>query len=159
MSEIVKVCRVHGELTIEKCIGVKRYFCKECHRIGGKRFRENHKDYRKYARERGRRYAEKIKGTEKGKIRKEKVKIWMRMFRKKNKVEYNKKVRERRESRGDLVEKEKQLSKAKRDFLHDSYVLKMIVSGTNLNASEVPKDVIELKRASVRLKRLIKIKR
>lgn len=138
---IKKICKVHGKLTILNSIirvysRYKKYnfiiVCRDCSKESEQKYYKKNKEERKKA------------GIEWFRKNKEKVKIIRYKTRQKNKIKQNE------ESKIKYINHKNQLS--------DRYV-KMLLSKKNvLKYKNVPKELVELKRITLKIKRLIKEK-
>lgn len=176
MSEIVKVCRVHGELTLEEVIkggtkrnGKKAYKCKICSRIlknyyykhNSKtkesllKYRKNHLDMcKKINRKSYYKNIEKNRKTARDYASKnfEKVKIIQKEYRKKN--------------RKMIGNKYKEVMKKYKENLEDPYINTLLSRQTilgqkiRIKVADIPNSLRETKRILILLKKEIqKIKK
>lgn len=154
MSEIVTVCKVHGELTLDKAIKYgfqyktrkRRYACAVCAyaRVDTEKRRKYQRDYMK------RKYdADPQAAVER--VKKSKMKFIDKVR------EYNRKSKEKwRKANPELSrERVKQSYRKSIDTLSDSYVKQVLVEDTGLHRSELPQSLIELKRVQIQLRRKI----
>lgn len=165
MDEIVKVCKVHGGLTIDKCYSQKKYRKnKEGKYIfNGEIFLTCHECYLIYTRRKAKNY--RIKNRE---IINEKRKIYVKenkhIYKKsnhdfyvRNKEDHYKRTKEYREKNPEkcLISQRKK-HESHRKNLSDCYIRKLLFSGTGISLKYIPKELIELKRQQLFLDREIK---
>lgn len=158
MSEIVKVCKVHGELKESECLKriEKRsrepklyYICRVCNK-------EKQKKYRTKP-------GMKERLREKSKIDKVRFKEGIYKARKKWKEANKEKLREQQNAwRAKNLEFARELVRNKqkkwRDELHDNYIKNNLGRALGLKAGEIPKELLDLNRTVIMLKREIKEK-
>lgn len=149
MDEIVKVCKIHGELKKDKVYSKKNkngktYFeCKSCAlktcKIYANKFKEKislHK--KKYNLE-----------------NKEKIKKWINLNR--GKV-YEIKKRWRIKNREKYIKSWKEKNKRSVENMDDCYLRKLISDKSSLKHEDIPIELVEAKRDLLKFKRLIKEK-
>ena len=129
MSEVVKVCKVHGELTREQCyIKAKKYLrCRSCKRL-----------YEKTPKSKERRAAS--------------VKLWREKYPEKAKSSVKKYRQGNYEHH--LATRRKRI-KHYRDTLTDAYLRNKLSTQLGVSFMDVTPELIDLKRASLALKRRI----
>lgn len=135
-EEIVKICKVHGELTKENTYknyerSKKIFFrCKKCHYLRCRSYVLKNKEKTNLSNRKWK------------KNNREKLKLQLHEWRKKNPEKYKKQWQ--RNSNKKVLE------------LRNKYVLQTIIQHTSLNKSDIPKSLIELKKAHLLLKRELK---
>lgn len=151
MSDVIKICSVHGELTLAQCNkhGRGAYRCKLCMVDVRKKYYEKHKEkvlqkintYRKNN-------AEKVHGFKRAYFLKNKEKLYAqeRVRRKKYDLAHPEaeRLRDRRYKRKAVKE------------LRDSYIKCKLVQDTGLSRLNIPKELIEVKRIMMIIRRRVK---
>jgi hypothetical protein len=160
--EIVKVCKKHGELTAKECFIVtdKRYgapksslSCKLCKKEHYKKSRKNPENVKKHNQN-------SLKWKKENKEKAEKDAIIYKFI---NKNKLNKQEKERRHKNPEKYQAIIRNQKRKEiKELSDSYIKAIFTDNrngkNNLKRGDIPNDLVELKRATILLKRLIKKK-
>jgi len=148
-DNIVKICDIHGNLTINEVYSdknVKRYRCKNCNKIKSLEYRENNKD---------------------------KTKKYSKKYYEYNKEKSLTRSAKRYEKKGDLIKKQresfrnnnkdkiksqsKNYTKKITDNLSDAYITKVLSNQFKCKRSEVPKGLIDLKRTLLLIKSEIRM--
>lgn len=108
--------------------------------------REKRKKYEQAYKESGRRKEVHLKNPNRKEVLK---RVWQRVKNNPKRIEYTKKYREKV-----LIQKERKA----REELSDSYIVAIIKKrvGYKIKTSEIPKELIELKRNQIKIKRLTK---
>jgi hypothetical protein len=145
MSEQAKTCSKCGELKLLAFFNKQKQgkygvnsICKKCQaawasayrKENPEKFRENEKRYRKE--------------------NKEKIRSYKKIYHKENSEKCRDLYKRWRDKNPD---KSAAKSKMCRDKLHDFYVIDKIKRGTGLTASEIPQELIELKRIQLKITR------
>jgi hypothetical protein len=141
-KEIVKVCKVHGELTVEF---VKKTLCK------GKFWNQCLICRRNNSKRNGKLYIQRYGDSKRYRDMKSAID---KRYRIKNKENIKNSLNKWRSKNRATVNKWSNTSLAfYRKNLYDSYVKKVIISGTNLTFSDIPQEFVELYRTTLLLKR------
>jgi hypothetical protein len=150
MSEIVKICKVHGELTEKDCTLIspsKKYLrCKKCKYEGTNAWR---KDNREKLNAICRLYAKKNR---------KKISLKDKIYRKKNKEKYQEYQNKWRKKNPEKVNRaESKRAKKQSENLTDNYIKRRLYNSRfKLSATLIPKDLINLKRTLILIKRKTK---
>ncbi len=156
MNDIIKICKIHGELFLSSVIkarinsqGKRTYRCKLCMRESHAKHYQNNRDkvlesHKKYISQ------DPIKAQQQKNASKRKMySLDPQKYLKKTK-EYEKNNPEKRSARQKRFKDKAVLE------LKDSYVKQNIVKGTGLKHSHIPDVLVEIKRDLLKLKREIK---
>jgi len=155
MTEIVKTCKVHGELDISQVYKSGKYFrCRTCERIRGATYTRLNKDkelarYKAYRN--SDRYRKRLPEIAE-KARKEYHSN--KSGRKEKRLAYNLEWRENnleRAKRRDAV-----YYKKIREFLLSPYVKRLIKGRTSLKNSDIPGLLVDFKKEVIKLHRLLR---
>lgn len=157
-QEIVKVCKVHGELVKGQTFtqkdnrgksGSVYISCKKCLNISRKKYKlRNYKKTLEDARNYKKRHKETLK---------EKSRIYRKLHPEISLNWFKKKYKSCAVFRKNYILKQNVRTKKKRDELSDSYILKIIRRNSKiLDTSDIPKDMIEAKRAHILALRALK---
>jgi hypothetical protein len=135
MQDIVKTCIHHGELTLAHVnkAGVNKYRCKLCMQASHARHYQRHKD----------KVAKKTK--EWRQANPEKVREMRRAYQ----PDYRRKLR--------TTEQRRRYTKYVASTVNDTYVRHLLVGKSkDLTRADMPKELVELKRLAIQLKRVIR---
>lgn len=135
-SDIVKICKNHGELTLNEVYRASKgkYNCKKCAKISNDKWKKNNP----------------------GLVNLVSKKSWNKN-KHKHKETRLKEYKRWRENNIDKARKDsREICRRTRKELRASYIKGLITKGSNLNASEISENLVEVKRASIILKRFIK---
>jgi len=151
MNDIVKICKVHGDLTVDKVYIAKSVRkCRDCLLKTQKEWREKNRGHCAIWRSRNK---------EKYDLHKIKGALIKKKRREDNPENARLKYKKYRDTNRDkILEREKIYAKHSVDSLSDSYVKQAIVKKTSLKYKDIPQDLIDLKRTHLKIIRLIKQK-
>lgn len=150
---IVKVCKHHGELIVDKCFvkterrwGFKQYYsCKQCKMDSENKWRKKDEDHYKKLRD-----AQKIK-------HRDKLLASRRLWQKKNKEKLKDQEKIRRDNNIEFFrERGREIQRKWREELNDNYIKTQIIGRSNLVTKDIPKELIPVKRALIQLRRKMK---